>query len=164
MGIYIVHAFLKSIDEALDDLRIFLYIAFLGAISSVRHIAGFHAAGSHHISGPFLFQGCGRRFKFHTELSLPSCESRGCRAKVNAPVNIQILIRINPLLLQNIFKDHLRHAAFPSSQNVFPHKIRPLKVRHFFSGNNKVACSLGKLGKVDHRIVGSLLIRIDRGF
>ena len=112
MGADIFHAFFQGIDEVLNGFFIFFEITAAGTVGGVGDIAGFHAEGVHHIAFSFFFQGGGPRLKLHREISGSAGKSSGRGAKVDALVDGKICGRVEPFLLQDILKHHLRHAAW----------------------------------------------------
>ena len=70
MSLHIVHSFLKSICETLDNIRIFINIALLCAESGVGNIAAVLAQGGYHIAFSLGFKSCGARFELNREIPL----------------------------------------------------------------------------------------------
>jgi len=68
MALYIVHAFLKGVCEALDNLWVFVKKAGLCTVRGIGDIAGIHAQRSHYIAFSFFFQGGCRRLKFNSKI------------------------------------------------------------------------------------------------
>ena len=54
--------------------------------------------------------------------------------------------------------------TFSSAKHFFPFQIFLFKIWHFFPGYKKISGTLGKLGKVYHRIIWPFLIRINKSF
>ena len=160
MRVYIINTPLKGIGKFLNDVGMLLNITAFGAVGGVGNVAGFHAAGSHHIAGPFLFQCSGGRFKFNGEIPLAAGKRGCCGAEVDTLIDIHICFRIQTLLLQDIFENHFRHSAFAAAKNIFPFQITPFKVRHFLPGHHKIPGPLGSLREVDHRIIGAFQIGV----
>ena len=141
----------------------FFHIAGLRAVGGVRHIAGIHAEGCHHIAGALLLKGCGGRFKFHCKFrGIVPGESRRRRTEINTLVNGKIFLRIDTVFAEDIFKYHLRHTALAPSQNFLSFQIRPLEIRHLFPGHQEIPGPLGKLRKIHHRIRRPFLIGVHR--
>ena len=160
MRVYIINTPLKGVGKFLNDIGMLFNITAFGAVGGVGNVAGFHAAGSHHIAGPFLFQRSGGRFKFYGEISLAAGKRGCCGAEVDTLIDIHICFRIQTLLLQDIFENHFRHSAFAAAKNIFPFQITPFKVRHFLPGHHKISGPLGSLREIDHRIIGAFQIGV----
>lgn len=66
MFFYILHSLLQRVCKGLDDVWIFLDIAFFCRKGGIRHIAGVYAKRCYDIAGFFCFKcGCGR-LKFYS--------------------------------------------------------------------------------------------------
>ena len=56
-------------------------------------------------------------------------------AKINVGYNINIRIRIQSMLLQNILEHHLWHTTFSATKNIFTFQIRNFEIRFLRSGH-----------------------------
>ena len=164
MGLNEIHSFLQGIGEFLDDVRISIQITCFGTIGGVWDIAGINAERSNDITGIFRFKGSSARFKFDGIVCLPTGKCSSGWTEINTLVDRKILLWINSVFFQNVFKDHFRHATFSSAKNVFSFQIIPWKIRHFFTCDQKVSGALRKLREVFDDIICTLLVSINRRF
>ena len=164
MRLHIIHAFLQGIGESLDDIRVFLYITLLRAGRRVGHIAAVLAKGSDDIAFPLGFQRGGAGFELNCIISLAFGKCGGSGSEVDILVDLQIRSRIDAVFLQDILKDHLRHAAFAAAEDQMPFQVIPGEIRHFLARDEEVAGALGELGKIHHVVGGAFCVSVDRGF
>ena len=102
------------------------------------------------------------RLKLNRIVSLPARKRCRCRAEVNTLVNLHIRLRVDSVLLQNIFKDHLRHTARSSAEHTLSLQHIPGKVVCLFPCHKKISGALCQLRKIDYIVLRSPRIGIDR--
>ncbi len=68
---------------------------------------------------------------------------------------------IDAVFLQDILKDHLRHAAGPAAEDFLSDEIFPLEIRFRCASDEEVAGPLGELGEVYGVVLIALDISID---
>ena len=98
VGLHIVHAFLQSVGEGLNDFRVLFEIALLGGKGSVGNIAGIFAKRSDHIAVAFRFKGSRVGFEFYSVCFLlhQFCEKIKTTYLMGFLVNLYILDRAFP--------------------------------------------------------------------
>ena len=68
------------------------------------------------------------------------------------------------MFFQNKLKDHFRHATSPATKDIRSFQVIPLEILHRFTGDKKVAGTLGKLCEIYQIIIWILMINVDGGF
>ena len=99
-----------------------------------------------------------------SRIQFSSGESSSSGAEVDALINGKIGSRIQTVLLQNIFENHLGHAPFSSAKDICAFQVFPFEFRYGLSGNQEVAGPLCKLGKIYQGIVCFAVINVYRAF
>ena len=113
---------------------------------------------------PSGLQGGGAGFEFNGKIALAFGECGRCGTEVDILVDLKVCGRINAVFLQDILKDHLRHAAFPAAEDEMPFQVIPGEAGHFLTRDKEIPRTLGELGKIHDVVCGAFRIGVDRSF
>ena len=161
------HPFLAlchRIGKALDDIGIFFQVTFLGKVCRIGNFACGFAHTGHNIA--FALGLHRRRGRLEHRYIVAGAAQKGARHHVELHGVIQkhIVFRIQPGLLQCIFKCHVGHAALAPRQDMCPGKVRPLEIRHGLARHKEAAVALCHLRKHLGIVLFALVVHIYAGF
>lgn len=101
---------------------------------------------------------------YNRVITLPAGECCSGGTKVNRLIDGKVCGWFNIIVFQDIFKDHLRHAACASAKYSAAFEHGPVKIIHGFAAHEKITGALCKLGKIDGIIFCASNVSIDGSF
>ena len=152
---------MDRIGKFLDRFRIFFDKAFFRTIGGVGHIAGFFTERCDNITVSGKLESRSTGFKFNGVIGGIIGKGGSGQAEAYALVDRKIVFGIHAMLFKDILKNHLRHAAGPSAENLLSLKRFPVKAILRFPPDKEISGSLGQLCKVDGEILFPSGIGVD---
>src|SRR5690625_2757306 len=156
--------FIHGTGKFFNRFPFFFNHALFGHKNSVWYFSGFFTKGSNNMAYSLFFKSTGSWLKKLNIFSVTGLKSTGNIAKVNILLQVQVLMRINAMILQHKFTNHLRHTANTLAKKMASLHVIPCKIRFWFLGNEKGSICLRQLSKINGIISGILCIYVDGCF